>query len=121
MDMMPIAGNGSIAPAMVGRAMPFRRDADGQVPPAEIARQFEQIFVQQLMREMSKSLDGGFFGSESGSHVYEGLFEEVIAEKITEGRGIGIAPAIERSLGDHIRASQPEKLFLPGAERKEGV
>lgn len=115
MNEMPIIAKDWNTPTPVGGIVPFHRDAKGQVAPAEIGRQFEQIFVQQLMHEMSKSIDGGFFGESSGSHVYQGLFESVIADKITSQKGgIGIAPAVEKSLGNQMMASAPERLFRPG-------
>lgn len=119
MDGFAISKNDWSAPAAGSGMVRFERDAQGQIPPAEIAKQFEQIFVQQLLREMSKSLDGGFYGEGSGSHVYQGLFETVLADKIASQNGIGIAPSVEKSMSAQMLAAQPERLFRPGMTGEE--
>lgn len=119
MDLNPIGHIDWNAKTPEAGLVAMQRNAKGEVPASEIAKQFEQIFVQQLLRELSKSLDGGFFGDSSGSHVYQGYFETIVADKIAQGRGIGIAPAVEKSLGAQMLAAQPEKLFLPGQPGEE--
>jgi len=102
-----------------GDLVHFSREASGRVSPHEVAKQFEQIFAQQLLREMSSTLEEGFFGSAEGSHVYQGFFETFVAQKMADSGGLGIAPLIERAVEDQTRAQRPERLFTEeGSEQK---
>ncbi|HLU39210.1 MAG TPA: rod-binding protein [Planctomycetota bacterium] len=78
-------------------------------PPAararEVAMQFEQLFVQQMVAAMRTSTSpaggDGMFGSGSGSDTYAAWFDRCMAEHLAHGGGIGLAPVIERELVRH--------------------
>lgn len=87
----------------------LREAARQQSPEARqgVARQFEALFIGMMldsMRAATESLDSGLFGSQE-SDLYQQLFDRQIAQKIVEGRGLGIAAAIERQLA-HMSAAQ---------------
>jgi murein DD-endopeptidase MepM/ murein hydrolase activator NlpD len=65
----------------------------------EAAQKFEAYFVQMMLKEMRKaqaSEDGLFSGT--AMETFSGLFDEEIAGRISEGRGIGLASHIVKAL-----------------------
>ena len=59
--------------------------------PKEAAKQFEGLMIQMMVKEMRKTLpENGLFGSDDIS-MYEDLFDQVISDRIAEGRGFGLA------------------------------
>ena len=59
--------------------------------PVEAAKKFEGLMIQMMVKEMRKTLpENGLFGSDDIS-MYEDLFDQVIADRIAEGRGLGLA------------------------------
>jgi len=66
----------------------------------EVARKFEGILMQQLLQVMRNTAKGGgMMGSDGASGQYTSMFDEVIAERMAEGGGIGIAATLAESLG----------------------
>jgi murein DD-endopeptidase MepM/ murein hydrolase activator NlpD len=65
--------------------------------PVEAAKKFEGLMIQMMVKEMRKTLpENGLFGSDEIS-MYEDLFDQVIADRIAEGRGLGLAEQIIQS------------------------
>ncbi len=68
----------------------------------EVARQFEGLFVQMMLREMRKTgFDDALFGSHQ-MRMYQEMYDQQIALEITRGRGIGLAAVIERQLSQQL-------------------
>lgn len=66
----------------------------------EVARKFEGILMQQLLKAMrSTAKSGGMMGSEGASGQYMSMFDEVLAERMAEGGGIGLASTLAESFG----------------------
>lgn len=91
----------------------LKQAAREQTPEAVtgVAQQFEALFVGMMldsMRSATATLDGGLFDSNEGQ-LYQQLFDRQIAQKIANGKGLGIAAAIERQL---TRLANPQD---PGA------
>lgn len=77
----------------------FKRNADKGTPAQKAAGQFEAIMVRQLLSQsVGKMLNGGSGGSETGSDVYGYMLTDAIAEKITQGGGLGLARMLEKQL-----------------------
>ncbi len=79
----------------------------GGLAPAEqraaVASQFEAILVRQFLQESVGSMLGGgnkAAGSEGGGggSVYGFMLTDSLAQKLTEGRGMGLAPMIAKQL-----------------------
>jgi peptidoglycan hydrolase FlgJ len=75
----------------------------GDTPDARraVAKQFEALFLGMMMREMrqaSSVIDGGLIDKDR-IELQQGLFDEQIALKLAQGRGIGLADALLRQLG----------------------
>src|SRR5687767_9456760 len=77
----------------------------GTVPVAEnpkakdVAKQFEGIFLMQVLETMSSGLDTDpLFGGGAGDKIYRSMFNEQTANAISRQGGIGVADAVYRSM-----------------------
>lgn len=89
-----------------GQAAPNQTDAKARAEdPAhkarmDAARKFEGILMQQLLSVMRNSAkSGGMGGSDGASGQYTSMFDEVIADRMAEGGGIGLAGSLMESMG----------------------
>jgi flagellar protein FlgJ len=69
-----------------------------QAPSVEAAAKgFEAYFIQQMLTEMRKTIPKtekpGF-----GSSIYESMFDQALAQKMSESSGIGLAKQIIETL-----------------------
>lgn len=73
--------------------------------PVEAAKKFEGLMIQMMVKEMRKTLpEDGLFGSDDIS-LYEDLFDQVLADRIAEGRGLGLAEQILQAPGGKLLGS----------------
>ncbi|MEQ8485043.1 MAG: flagellar assembly peptidoglycan hydrolase FlgJ [Pseudomonadales bacterium] len=81
----------------------LRREAAQDTPEARrvVARQFEALFVQQLLAQMRQAseVDGGLIDNER-LKPYQSMHDQQLALTLAEGGGIGLADAILRQLGE---------------------
>ncbi len=88
--------------------------------PVEAAQRFEGLMIQMMVKEMRKTLpDNGLFGSDDIS-MYEDLFDQVIADRIAEGRGLGLAEQmLQDSKGNLVGSGDASGAadLLPGSPR----
>ncbi len=76
----------------------------GNLAPTEqraaVASQFEAILVRQFLQESIGSMMGGDkTGSQSGGgSMYGFMLTDALAQKLTEGQGMGLAPLIAKQL-----------------------
>ncbi len=81
-----------------------KRDDAEYLKKQEAAKKFEGVLMQQLlnvMRQTAKS--GGMGASDGASGQYTSMFDEMIADKMAEGGGIGLASAVMRAFGEDDR------------------
>ena len=86
----------------------------GNLDPAEqraaVAGQFEAILLRQFLQDSVGSMMGGGKGG-GGGGVYSYMLTDTLADKLTQGRGMGIAPMIAKQLtprGIVADAAKPE-------------
>lgn len=73
------------------------------------SREFESLFVAELLKIANPNGLGGLFGQSAGSRLYAGMFQETLARQISEGGGIGLADLIYRDLAaTYGQEEQPE-------------
>ena len=84
------------------RGLDQARTAD----PKDAGKRFEALLATQLVKEMRRSLDEGFFGSGPGTDVFEGWLDEHLGEALTRGRGLGLASAVAANLGEKAKAAE---------------
>jgi flagellar protein FlgJ len=86
----------------------------GNLAPAEqraaVASQFEAILLRQFLQESIGSMMGGGEGN-AGGNVYGYMLTDSLAQKLSEGKGMGLAPVIARQLAPRgtPAAATPEK------------
>ncbi len=74
-----------------------RQDAAGA--SKEVAKQFESIFIQIMLKSMRDTVpEGGLFDS-SQMTMYQEMYDQQIALDMSHRGGIGLAEMIERQLG----------------------
>jgi Rod binding domain-containing protein len=110
---LPQVGAQALAGMQGERALAAARAASAQGDGAHAARDFERLLATQLVKELRRGLPEGFFGSEAGSDVFEGWFDENLGDALCDGRGLGLRFALERELGPRAAGDQP-----PSAEGK---
>jgi len=114
--MLPLAGvDPALAlqlaePAAASTAAP--RAAEGR----EAARQFEAFLAQMMIREMRRTVPEGIF-SGGALEVFSDLFDQELATRIAEGRGLGLADALSDHLGGAADAD-PRPRPRPAASRR---
>jgi flagellar protein FlgJ len=89
-----------------------RLKADLQRPSQEtareVAKQFEALFVQTMLKSMRASMAGdALIGGEQEAQ-YRDLLDNQLSLNMAQGRGLGLAPVIERQLLANMGLSQPE-------------
>lgn len=75
------------------------RDAAGAGDADRAAEMFEDLLATTLVRELRRGLSDGFFGSGSGSDVYEGWLDEHVGRELSRSHALDLAQSIRVSLG----------------------
>ena len=84
---IPVVGPGSLGVDPQAKKNPEIREA---------AEAFEALFLQTLLKKMREAqLEDGLFGKTAGSSIYEGMFDQMVGERMAEGSPLGIADALE--------------------------
>ena len=76
---------------------------------AKAAEKFESLLATQLIKEMRKGLDEGFFGSGPGADVFEGWLDEHLGDALAKSGALELASAIRVSLGEKQAANDAAK------------
>lgn len=74
-----------------------RRDPEASLPA--VARQFESLFVQQMLKAMRAASPGDPLFDSDQSKFYREQFDQQLATQLSERGGLGMADAIVRQLG----------------------
>jgi Rod binding domain-containing protein len=76
-----------------------------------LARQFESVFLSQLLKVMRESLDEeeGLFGKDPAD-IQGGLFDQMMGKHLAEAGGIGLATMLCRQL----KTDSPATTMKPG-------
>lgn len=79
----------------------LRAGARKQSPEArkEVARQFEAMFIQIMLKSMRDAGNLGESGDSEQVRFYQQMFDQQIALDLANSRGIGLARVFERQLG----------------------
>lgn len=69
---------------------------------------FEALLLHNMLKEMWESVDkGGLLGeSSNASQIYRDMFHQTIADKIAEGKGMGVKEFLKRELHKYQDASK---------------
>ena len=67
--------------------------------PAEAAKQFEALLVQEMLKSMWQTVPKGELISGSNEEqTYRDMFTEQLSQRISEGKGLGIKEVIQRDI-----------------------
>lgn len=73
---------------------------DGHHKPSlkDAAQGFESVFLSMLLKEMRQTLGpGSLFGNDK-SDIYGGMFDQFMAQHLSQGKGMGLAQALLKQL-----------------------
>lgn len=102
----------------------LRADLKSPTPETakEVARQFESLFVAQMLKSMRAATPGDSLFGGGGEGQYRDLLDKQLSMTVAQGRGLGLAPVIERQLlanmGVRQESTQPLNTSLSGYERR---
>ncbi len=69
----------------------------------EACKKFEAIFIEYMLKTMRKSIPkSNLFKRENAEEIYTSLFDQKIAEKIAESKGLGISEILYEKLSKLI-------------------
>jgi peptidoglycan hydrolase FlgJ len=116
-----------MTPMSIGSLTPAQQKADVDAafePSAEqkkAAREFEAIFIRQLLSSLEKS-SGLAGGESSGGSVFRSMMVSALADTASEGGGIGLSELISRAMMPPLPQgkpdlSQPDSASQMGASR----
>jgi flagellar protein FlgJ len=77
-----------------------REDQDAALD--EVARQFESLFTQMMLKSMRDASFGGGLLDSKQSQFYREMYDKQLAMEMSRGNGIGLADVIKRQLGGAI-------------------
>ncbi len=86
---------------------------EGDVKKA--AKEFESMFLFELLKTMRKSAGGSLFGKGLSADIYQTLFDLEIARTLAE-RGTGISDLVEKSLGKESATAVKDDLKPAGGD-----
>ncbi|AOT70057.1 rod-binding protein [Geosporobacter ferrireducens] len=75
----------------------------------DACRQFESVFVNMLLKNMRNAIpEGGFIERSYPREIFEGMFDEKIADEIAKGQGIGLAKQMYGQLSKTMKIKKIE-------------
>jgi len=78
----------------------------------EACKQFEALFIEYMLKTMRRSIPkAGLFKRENAEKIYTSLFDQKVAERIAESKGIGISDILYKELS---------KMLTERTESKKG-
>ncbi|MCW8891620.1 MAG: flagellar assembly peptidoglycan hydrolase FlgJ [Sedimenticola sp.] len=105
--------NASIYTSMEGlTALKARASTDASGSLDEVARQFESLFVQQMLKSMRQAGLGEGLMDNDQSLFYRDMYDQQLAIHLSESGGMGLADVIKRQLGG-AEASEDAKPTMP--------
>ncbi|MBI5730135.1 MAG: transglycosylase SLT domain-containing protein [Ignavibacteriales bacterium] len=80
---------------------------------ASAAKQFESLLTSMMLKSMNKTT-GGMFGEEGyGSDMFDSIFEQEIASKMSETRSLGIAEMLYKKItGEELSSEMRHKISV---------
>ena len=86
-------------------ALRARAREDQEAALDQVARQFESLFVQMMLKSMRDASFGGGLMDSQQSEFYREMYDKQIAIDMADKQGIGLADVIKRQLGGGVAAS----------------
>jgi len=96
---------------------------DPQASLKQVAKQFEGIFIQMMLKSMRYASMGDAIFDSDQSKLYRDMFDKQVALDMANSKGIGIADSLVRQLGKNTpEKSKPETFTLqPNSEKETAI
>ena len=92
---------------------------DPQASLKQVAKQFEGIFIQMMLKSMRDASMGDAIFDSDQSKLYRDMFDKQVALDMASSKGIGIADSLVRQLGKKtLEMASLEKFELPKNQRQ---
>jgi Rod binding domain-containing protein len=105
--------------ALPGQAITPRAEA------VQVAKQFEAIFVQQIVSKMRESADllgeNPMFGSGPGAQTYGGWFDSFMSEHLANSGRVGVAEGLMREFEATGQVERDESLEKTGGAEHDAT
>lgn len=102
---MEIQGPGSVAAA----AARTETDTDRRMAEAKkVAREFEAVFLTQVVDEMMRTVDVGNFGAGHAEETWRSFLARAFADEIADSGSFGVAESVERMVANYYGHSVKE-------------
>ncbi|WP_051234953.1 flagellar assembly peptidoglycan hydrolase FlgJ [Marinimicrobium agarilyticum] len=94
----------------------------------EVARQFESMFVHQMLKQMRSTNEvfgkDNMFSSEQ-TKFHQEMLDQQMSLELTQGRGLGLAEMMyqqmQKAYGDHLKPEAGQALDATSVERTSGA
>jgi flagellar protein FlgJ len=106
-----VAGGAALYTDFTGlQRLKLQAQSDPAAARGEVARQFESIFLGQMLKSM-RAASGGMGGitDSKQSLFYRDMHDQQLAVQLAKSRGTGLAEVIERQLGGQAPAARAGK------------
>ena len=107
MDLTPITTGLAADPKSLGD-LKRRAVEDPQGSLKAVARQFEQLMLDMMMKSMRRAAPGETMLDNEGSRLFTGLLDQEFSRKLSEQGGLGLADLLVKQLSQ-LRAPGQEK------------
>ena len=95
--------------------------ADEKKKLAEASKQFESLLTSMMIKSMNQTTEGMFGENSFGGDFFDSIFQFELASKMSEGKGIGIADQIFRSItGEELTPELPN-LKIRSLQKLENI
>ena len=87
----------------------------------KVARQFEGVMLQQMLKSMRDSVEEGGLFSDESTKTYMGMLDNQLATQIAERGGIGLAKTIERQLSQTRERQETDAAATASSPQAEAL
>jgi len=94
----PLKGMPLLNPASFEAAKFNAPGADGAAEIEKAGKQFESLLLHQMMKSMSSGTSENSILGSKDEELYRDMFNQSLADSISEGEGIGIKEVITKEL-----------------------
>lgn len=81
-------------------------DAKSALPA--VAKQFESIFTQMMLKSMREASPGDGLGDSEAGNAWRDMFDQQLSVNLSQGNGLGIAQMLMRQLGGASSSAAPD-------------
>ncbi len=85
---------------------------DPQASLKQVAKQFEGIFIQMMLKSMRDASMGDAIFDSDQSELYRDMFDKQVALNMANSKGIGIAESLVRQLGKNTEDNNKPETFM---------